>query len=304
MAPSSPLDLVVVGCGEIGSALTRLAAESDSCGSLSVVDRHPDRALALEARYPTAAAFPSIAEAVGRDSVVVIAAQRDQVTLAREALDAGGHVITLVERRDTAEELFGLGDTDRCVIVGAGLMPGVADVLVGALAAGMDQVSEVHLSRWGWAGPSSASEARRARLREARSGRELVWFPDPVGGRDCYLADHATSLTVGRLLPGVPIQVRLGAANRTDWLLRRRPGTVGLQVEVRGWRGKRFVVEVRGVAEQADEACAVVLLAAAERVAAHPLSGACGLAELDAPEAMLWLWAQRGIAIQELAPSN
>ena len=306
-SPNAALDLVVVGCGQIGSAVARRAAHSSTVRSLRLVDHRLDKAETVASALVGAGVAESIAAATAGaagNSVVVIAAQRDQVELAAEALDAGAHVITLVERPETAEKLFGLGDRDRCVVVGAGLLPGVADVLTALAAQRLDQVSEVHLSRWGWAGARSANESRRARLHEMRSGRELVWFPDPVGGRDCYLAEHAAALTVGRLLPGVQVHVRLGVANKIDWLRRRRPETVGLQVEVRGWREGSFEVEVLGVAERADVACAVVLLSAAELVAGSGSRGAIGLAELAPAEHFVHAWTNAGLTVHEFSPTT
>ena len=37
--------------------------------------------------------------------------------------------------------------------------------------------------------------------RTGGSGRELCWFPDPVGGRDCYRAARARPAAAGRRLP-------------------------------------------------------------------------------------------------------
>ena len=302
------IDLVIVGCGQIGSALARVAASAASVRSIRLVDSRIEKASALAATVANSRVAEDVADAVasgsgsaGSEAIVVVAAQRDQVELAQRGLDSGASVITLEERPDTAEKLFGLGDSAHRLVVGAGLLPGVSDVLVALAAQRLDQVSEVHLSRWGWASWGSANESRWARLREFHSGRELVWFPEPVGRRDCYLAEHAGSMTTGRLLPGVPVYVRLGMANRVDWLKRRRPEMVGLQVEVRGWREGAFDVEVLGVSERGDVACGIVLLSTAEIMARHPGGGAVGLAELATPSEHVRLWTAAGLVVHEFS---
>ena len=80
--------------------------------------------------------------------------------------------------------------------MGAAFSPGLSCLLARHAADSLDAVDEVHFARHGAAGPLCASErlaALRSPVREwcdgswekrsAGSGRELCWFPDPVGGR-------------------------------------------------------------------------------------------------------------------------
>ena len=93
------------------------------------------------------------------------------------------------------------------VAVGCGLVPGLGDVLARHAADSLDRVDEAHVARVGAGGarasprcaaraanhPSSGSTRRGTR--RSAVGHELVWFPDPVGARECE------SVAAGRRAP-------------------------------------------------------------------------------------------------------
>ena len=108
------------------------------------------------------------------------------------------------------------------VAVGCGLAPGLGDVLARHAAAALDDVDELHVARWGVAGDACVESVRHAHrepglewrdgeLVEDRSrGTELVWFPDPVGARECRLVASGVELLVAAN-PGVErATMRLG----------------------------------------------------------------------------------------------
>ena len=76
-------------------------------------------------------------------------------------------------------------------------------------------VDDIRVARVGWAGPSSVAAVRHARRASVRSwhdggwreehphGETLVWFPDPIGGRDCSLVTGGGALLVDAF-PNVP----------------------------------------------------------------------------------------------------
>ena len=132
----------------------------------------------------------------------------------------------------------------------------------------------------GTGGPSCAREHHRAFGEEAidwrdgqwagragGSGRELVWFPEPVGGRDCYRAGLCDALLLVPAFAGVQRVTARVAATRRDrvtapWPMLRPPhpeGEVGaVRVEVRGRRGEgREVVVLGGIDRPAVAAGAV-----------------------------------------------
>ncbi len=94
------------------------------------------------------------------------------------------------------------------IVLGCGLAPGLADVLVSHACAMFSAVDEIQVARVGWAGPSSVAAVRHARRALARSrhngswheqhphGETMVWFPDPIGAWDCRLVTGGGPLLV------------------------------------------------------------------------------------------------------------
>ena len=86
--------------------------------------------------------------------------------------------------------------------MGAGFSPGYTCLLARHAAARLDSVDEIHVARSGTGGPACARQHHRAlagtavdwrdgewQERRAGSGRELCFFPDPIGAADCYRAE-------------------------------------------------------------------------------------------------------------------
>jgi hypothetical protein len=175
------------------------------------------------------------------------------------------------------------------------------------------------VARLGTGGPACARQHHRALAgtaldwrdggwlqRQGGSGRELCWFPDPVGAADCYRAALPDALLLVQAFPGVErITARL-AATRRDRLTARLPmlrkphpeGAVGaVRVEVRGRRGRRRETRILGAMDRpavaAGAVAAVVAVAAARGDLAT--TGAAGLAQLVEPVGFLSELARRGV---------
>ena len=119
--------------------------------------------------------------------------------LARRAVAAGVPYASSSDRDATLGALLALDSDARAhgtrVVAGCGLAPGLSDVLARHAVGALDSVDELHVARWGVAGPESASEARRTLREPAHEWRdgelvhekhrhaELIWYPDPVGPR-------------------------------------------------------------------------------------------------------------------------
>ena len=94
-------------------------------------------------------------------------------------------------------------------------------------------------------------------------GDELIWFPDPVGARECELvATGVELLAAGN--PGVErVTMRLGvpATRRFTPPGRRDPaaGFGAVRAEVWGWRGTERATVVYGVIERTAVAAGTVL---------------------------------------------
>jgi len=324
---------VVVGAGTVGVRCARelLGSGPDgrpSVGALTVVTRRTDRRGTLAAAFGSDASVAvdsggGLADLVrGADVVVVTRAAGEQLDVARAALDGGAHVVTTSDDPDEVRGLLDLREraraSDRSVVVGAAMAPGLSCLLVRHAAALLDEVDEVHVARAGAGGPACARQRRRALRgpavewrdgewveRPGFSGRELVWFPDPTGGSDCYRAGLADPLLVADAMPHLRrVSARL-AASRVDRLTVALPMLIGppveggpgaIRVEVRGSRrGERHDV-VYGAFDRpsvAAGATAAVVAVAAGRGSLPP--GAYGLARLDAPRGFLQELARRGV---------
>src|SRR5690606_12328237 len=145
---------------------------------------------------------------------------------------------------------------------------------------------EIHMAKAGAGGPACARQHHRALRgtaidwrdgtwvrRRGGSGRELMWFPEPVGGRDCYRAAVPDALLLVSSFPHATRITSRVAATRRDRLTMRLPmlrpphaeGVTGAaRVELRGTvRGGRREVMVYGVMDRpAAAAGAVAALAA------------------------------------------
>ena len=90
------LGVAVVGAGSIASAHLDAYADQADTDLVAVVDRHPDRAAALAARYGIETTYASLDEALADDRVHALSlctANTSHATLAVTALEAGRHVL-------------------------------------------------------------------------------------------------------------------------------------------------------------------------------------------------------------------
>jgi hypothetical protein len=146
--------------------------------------------------------------------------------------------------------------TGAVLVVGAAMGPGLTGLLAHHLASQLDAAEEFHVATHGTAGPACArrhhDELGDVAVgwhdgawieRPGGSGRELNWFPEPIGARDCYRAAMADPLLLHRAFPSaLRISARVSGTRR-DRLTARLPmlspphaaGDVGaVRVEVRG----------------------------------------------------------------------
>jgi hypothetical protein len=232
-----------------------------------------------------------------RADVVVLATPPGHVELATRALARGSHVVSLGDSVSDVESLFALGvaanAADRRVVLGAGFAPGLTCVLARHGASEFDGVDEVHVAKTGTAGPACARQHHAALSqdgldwRDGRweafpggSGRELCWFPDPIGGVDCYRGALADPILLQPVFVGARwITSRVGATRRDRATARlpmmRRPhaeaGEGAVRVEVRGRRGGHVDSVVLGCAARPSVASAAVVAVMVDEL----LAGRC-----------------------------
>ncbi|MCU0259979.1 MAG: hypothetical protein MUE78_03075 [Ilumatobacteraceae bacterium] len=262
--------------------------------------------------------------------VVVLAHPGHHAPAAAELVAAGVQVVSLSDDLDDVRQLLDLDDACRLhgtsLVVGAGMEPGLSGLLARLLADQLAVADEIHVAVHGTAGPACARQHHRALggsalgwhdgawiERRAGSGRELCWFPEPVGPRDCYRAEIPTPLTVQRAFPQVERITARMSANRRDRLTANLPMLVGphpeggvgaLRVEVRGAdaAGGRVSL-VSGIAEFVGAAAAATAAAFAVALDAGELAPGVvvpGDASLDTI-GLLHRIERFGVRLQEFA---
>ncbi len=323
--------IAVIGAGIVGVRIARelLSPGADGTTSPGVVltTRRPAR------REQLARSFGSDARVLLDDgagvelpsdiSVVVVArAAGDQLDVVAAQLAAGRHVVSTSDDPDEVRSMLDLSGRARAaglrVVLGAAMSPGLSCLLVGHGATLLDRIDEVHVARHGVAGPACARQRLRALRgtaldwrdgewvrRPGFSGRELNWFPDPIGGRDCYRAALSEPLLVQPAFPTVERVTARLAASRRDRALAPFPvllpppveGGIGaVRVELRGdVDGGRGTVVYGALDRPAIAAGAVAAVAALEVAAGRLQPGAGGLAGSGRHLEMLGELARRGV---------
>lgn len=218
------------------------------------------------------------------DVVVAILAQPgphhpDSIAL----LDRGISVISVGDRMADVEAMTWESDraerSNASLVLGAGMSPGLVSLIARHLTAQLATADEIHVAIHGTAGPACARQHHRALTGQAvafddgafvtyraGTGRELAWFPEPVGAYDCYRAEVPGPLVMHRTFPDAGRITARMSANRRDRLTSRLPmltpphreGGVGaLRVEVRGAdeTGARVTL-IAGIAEMVGTATA------------------------------------------------
>ena len=211
------------------------------------------------------------------------------------------------------------------IALGSGFGPGLSCVLAAHAAAWFDEVEEIHVAKAGTGGPACALVHHRALSRRSfdwrmdekigvgdwvrragGSGRELIWFPDPVGPRDCYRAALPDPVLLHHAFPTVRRITSRMAATRRDRLTAPMPmlapphvegGLGAVRIEVRGQRGRTSDVVVLGATERPAVAAAAVAATTVEWLLAgrHRVAGMAGLAEMVEPVTFLTDLARRGL---------
>lgn len=297
----------LVGDGIVGRRIARLLAAGD-------VRVHDPR------REPTPIAHPG--------DVAVLAHPVEHAPLAHGFALRGASVVTVGDDFDDAAALLELASefesSGSTLVVGAAMSPGLSGLLARHLADQLATVDEIHVAIHGTAGPHCARTYHRSLSRRSHgwhdddwvdylggSGRELCWFPEPVGARDCYRADFADPLLLHVAFPEAHRITARRSARRRDRFTARLPmmstphaeGRIGaLRVEVRGANadgGRECLIvgvaELVGTATAATAAAFTVMAATGELPIGVVIAGA---PEIDTGEALRRI-ESFGVRLQE-----
>lgn len=305
------MSTTVVGDGIVGRRVTRLLSDRGA-----IVNGPGDAAVA--------ALTPSLS----KGDVVVLAVAGEHGPIAAALAEIGASVVSVGDLLDDTNELLALDDvfrdSDATLVVGAAMSPGLSGLIARHLASQLAVLDEIHVAVHGTAGPACARQHHRALAgfapgwhdgewieRRAGSGRELCWFPEPVGARDCYRAELTDPLLLHRAFPdAVRISARVSATRRdrltSSLPMLRTPHPEGLEgalrVEVRGADrdGGRQTL-IAGIAERVGTAAAALAAVFAAELAGGGLpSGVVvsGDAELDTVS-LLAAVERYGVRLQE-----
>lgn len=306
------MDILVVGAGVVGTGLAQGLAGCPSLAidRVAVVDRNPDRAWQLSERCGSPVTVGRLEDTA--DVVVLATSSGSQTRLARRFLGRARYVLSTSDSVSDVRRLLAMSDPARqrssLVVAGVGMAPGLSDVLAVRAADEFDQVTEVHVAKFGTGGPACARQHHRAlgslalewrrgwRQRPGGSGRELCWFPSPVDAADCYRAALPDPLLLVRKFSGADrITARMAATRRdrfSSWLPMLRPphpeGKLGaVRVEVRGQKEGVWTGRILGASAAPGSATVAVLMSVIDLVGAGKIAhvGTVGLSEIvDAGE--------------------
>jgi hypothetical protein len=314
---------LVVGAGAVGTRAARQLIDTPGIERVLLADRDADQLAEV------AQAFGSDARSIDFTPGDEIPAEVDVVVTAlpagvdhqvvTAAIAAGVPVASSEEEHDALEQLRALDPNARgaavTVGIGCGLAPGLVDALARHAASMFETVDEIRVARTGWAGPASVATVRHERRVPVRTwhdgtwredhphGDSLVWFPEPIGARDCRTVTGGTALLVDAFPDVARIGVQLGEPPKRT-RLRRRFGDEGewgaARVEVWGRRDGSFDCTVYGVVERTAVAAGAVLAVVAARLAGAlepklEQPGVHGLGALVDPVSFLAELAQRGV---------
>ena len=260
--------------------------------------------------------------------VVALCHPHPHADLAGEYLAAGTSVVSVSADISDVRDLLDLDAHAKhhgaTLIVGAAMSPGLTALLADYLWRQLHVAEEIHVATHGTAGPACAGQHHNALgetaigwhdgawiERPGGSGRELNWFPEPIGARDCYRAALPDPLLLHRIFPSVArISARVSGTRR-DRLTARLPmltpphaaGDLGaVRVEVRGAAadGTRVTV-IAGASGPTGDLAAAVTAACVEAClmgSVAPGVHVVGQATLD-PPSMLRRAVERGVQLQE-----
>lgn len=318
--------VLLVGVGALGARAGRQLGATRGIDRILVADRRADRAEALRkflgAKAETVEWSARRPLPPGVDAVACALPAGDDVPLVIAALESGVPIATSGDNQESIATLLRLNDealaSGVAVLAGCGLAPGLSDVLAAHAATLLDTVDEIHVSRAGVAGPDSEASMRRLHserpheviggaLSEVRrrSTHELIWFPEPVGDKECELIGAGVALLHKSFPSADRITVRAvePEPRSTGWFRRNDPGDNwgATRVEVWGRIGNARVPVIYGsVGRTATIGGAVLGVATALLVGVLPEIGAAqpgvsGLAGCVVPEAFLAELDRRGI---------
>ncbi|MBS1848162.1 MAG: hypothetical protein JST73_07770 [Actinobacteria bacterium] len=322
--------VAVVGTGALGARAARQLASTPGVTEIIVGDPDAPKCSAVADVLGPVATVGSWSHETGLpagldevDAVLLTGPATAQVDQVARLVRMARPVVSTADAREAVEKISGSDAAakraDVPVVVGAAFSPGLSCALAAHGRAWFDQVDEIHIAWLGTGGPECAHQHHRNfagralewhdgawAFRPSGSGRELCWFPDPVGAADCYRGSQCEPMLLHEAFPDAHRITARMAGTRRDRMLGRLPmlrpphpeGAVGaLRVELRGRRDGETDTVVFGAIDRPAVAAAAVAAVATVRVAEGDVSGpgVAGVAGHLEPVGFLGELARRGI---------
>lgn len=302
----------IYGAGIVGARVTETLLNS-SFIEICVHDSSSTVAMRLAKRLSKENQVVNVVDRNKLNSakVVVIATPPPHAEIARELIEQKVSVVSTSDDISDCTNLLALSELAKqngvVLIVGAASSPGMSALLARSMSKVFDVVDEVHTALHGTGGPACARQHHRALSgqslgwhdgewlhRPGGSGRELCWFPEPVGAYDCYRGELPDPLLIKRAFPELTRATARVSATRRDRVFAKLPqlippqaegGMGGLRVEVRGNKNGERVVDVVGVVERVGQVAGVVSACTAALINSSEINqpGAFVLGEMALP---------------------
>ena len=319
---------LVIGAGAVGTKVAQQLLSSNAVDKILLRDTSPEKlgvaSKTIGSRVEVEH-FP-FSQNMDADLVVVASPRGTQLEAVKRAISLRRPTVVVsdglsetVSILNLEKEAYKLGVP---VVVGTGFAPGLSCILTAYGKTLLEQTEEIHISKMGTGGPACALVHHRALSRMSfgwregkwdkrlgGSGRELLWFPEPVGPQDCYHAALSDPVLLHNAFPEVPRISAKMAATRRDRFTAFFPmltpphdeGGIGaIRVELRG--SKNGVQEniVLGVSEHPALAAASVTALTSEYLLKQKinLNHMSTLALVVEPSEFLSELTKRSIAVE------
>ena len=322
------MQALVIGAGAVGTKVAQQLLSSNTVDKIILRDTSPEK-LGLASKTlgnrVEVEHFP-FSQNMDADLVIVasprgtqLEAVKKAVSLRRPTVVVSDGLSETVSILSLEKEAFEFGVP---VVVGTGFAPGLSCVLTAYGKSLLEKTEEIHVSKMGTGGPACALVHHRALSRMyfgwredkwdkrlGGSGRELLWFPEPVGPQDCYHAALSDPILLHNAFPEVSRISAKMAATRKDRFTAFFPmlspphdeGGVGaIRVELRGSNNGVQENIVLGVSEHPALAAASVTALTSEYILKQKinLNHMSTLALIVEPSELLSELTKRSISVE------
>jgi len=263
---------------------------------------------------------------VTADISIIASPANTHLKSAKLLLQNGSHVVSITDSLQETEDLLELDELANnaglTLTIGAGFMPGLSCLLVRLACEELDVVNNIMVAKVGTAGPACARQHHHALnnvslnwfddqwlTERGGTGRVLLWFPEPIGAKDCYRSALPSPVLIRSEFPDVArISARM-EANRRDRLTSKLPmlrpphadgGPGAIRAEVRGSKEGSMKTVVYAVMDSPALATAKLAAQLVDGISRGqaPL-GAKGVINWDQPKDILRKLVANGVVVSK-----